>query len=634
MTTATPTRPEAPAPASVWHGLGEALDVANDRPRVRGDLLTSRLHSSRGDEYVVVQNPDAATYLRMSPQEFELLELMDGSRTVKDLVVEYMLRHRTFALAQVTRLVADLRNRQFLVQPPRACFGPLRARLRGRRVSALLDTYLQTFLHRQFPVPGFDALVARIWAGAGRLLFARPMVLIATLVAAVGMPLFVWQRFVDGLPFTIGGSVVPAGLVYYGSFVIVAGIHELCHALAVKRSGRVVRKGGFMILYGAPGLYVDTQDIWMEPRRARLVTSWAGPFSGFVLTGLAGVALLVVPDGNGSAALAMFGVIALLTSVVQLMPLIELDGYYALMDWLDMPNLRRRAFEFVRRDCWAKLRHRQRFDREERILAVFGVLAGLYTGYALIAALLFAWARTDTAVRGALRVPDAGRITLALVILLLTIPLGLAIFGRLRRGAQRAAGAARRMQRLGQERWYRERVAALSEVPALAALGKAQVQWLARRMRAESFRSGSSIVRQGVAGQRFCVIVSGEADVVVEHDGEPEVVARLGPLDYVGEQALLDQSPCAATVRAVDEVRVLSLGADDFHERIARYIDADAGLRARLDERAELDRFSLFESLGAQEKDLLLTRLRPPGAHRWGGAVPRGRARGALLPDP
>jgi putative peptide zinc metalloprotease protein len=52
------------------------------------------------------------------------------------------------------------------------------------------------------------------------------------------------------------------------------------------------------------------------------------------------------------------------------MPLLELDGYYMLVDWLEIPLLRSRAFAFVRSDLWRKLRARQPFDREERIFAV------------------------------------------------------------------------------------------------------------------------------------------------------------------------------------------------------------------------------------------------------------------------
>ena len=77
-------------------------------------------------------------------------------------------------------------------------------------------------------------------------------------------------------------------------------------------------------------------------------------------------------------------------------PLLELDGYYILVDWLRLPDLRRRALEFVRGPLWKNAlkienekdgsqhdQHRvqpflfsiQFSTREERIFTIYGLLA-------------------------------------------------------------------------------------------------------------------------------------------------------------------------------------------------------------------------------------------------------------------
>src|SRR5690606_1687621 len=55
------------------------------------------------------------------------------------------------------------------------------------------------------------------------------------------------------------------------------------------------------------------------------------------------------------------------------------DGYYMLMDYLEVPNLRRRSFQFVTKKLWSKVKTWTRLTKEEWGFTFFGVLAGLYT---------------------------------------------------------------------------------------------------------------------------------------------------------------------------------------------------------------------------------------------------------------
>src|SRR5262249_33349571 len=163
---------------------------------------------------------------------------------------------------------------------------------------------------------------------------------------------------------------------------------------------------------------------------------------------------------------------------------------------------------------------------------------------------------------------------------------------------------------LAQERWNRERVALILQVPALRGLGRDQALAVAGHLREEWVNAGAAVVRQGDVGDRFYLIADGQARVVHEGRDHDEVLATLGPLDYFGERALLANTPRAATVRAESRLRLFSLSGRDFRATLAPYVGADAALRARIDERAELERFTLFEQLGSREKDLLLTHMR------------------------
>lgn len=87
---------------------------------------------------------------------------------------------------------------------------------------------------------------------------------------------------------------------------------------------------------------------------------------------------------------------------------------------------------------------------------------------------------------------------------------------------------------------------------------------VANNMRRESHPRGRMVIRQGEEGDKFYIIESGRAEVTVATDGGPEVVNRLGPGDFFGEQALISQAPRNATVTVVTDAELLTLSKDLF----------------------------------------------------------------------
>jgi CRP-like cAMP-binding protein len=71
---------------------------------------------------------------------------------------------------------------------------------------------------------------------------------------------------------------------------------------------------------------------------------------------------------------------------------------------------------------------------------------------------------------------------------------------------------------------------------------------------------GNEIIRQGDRGDRFYIVETGTAEVVV--DGF--VVGVLGPGDSFGERALLRDVPRAATIRSKSPMHLLTLSREDF----------------------------------------------------------------------
>ena len=103
-------------------------------------------------------------------------------------------------------------------------------------------------------------------------------------------------------------------------------------------------------------------------------------------------------------------------------------------------------------------------------------------------------------------------------------------------------------------------LALLHEVPFLESLDMAALESLAGRVTQLSVPSGSDVVRQGEQGDRFYVVKSGHADVLVDNFR----VGSVATGDYFGERALLRDVPRMATIRACEPMELLVLPQADF----------------------------------------------------------------------
>jgi CRP/FNR family cyclic AMP-dependent transcriptional regulator len=99
---------------------------------------------------------------------------------------------------------------------------------------------------------------------------------------------------------------------------------------------------------------------------------------------------------------------------------------------------------------------------------------------------------------------------------------------------------------------------------AAAAQGGAESLGLGR-----TYHDGEVIIRQGDAGECMYVLQSGRVEVVLTNeDGREVLLAKLSDPDIFGEMALCDREVRSATVRAVGEVRALTVDREMFLRRI------------------------------------------------------------------
>lgn len=317
--------------------------VAGLHPRLRSQVRVTR-QIYRNEVWYVLADPVSGRFHRMNAAAYAFVGRCDGRRTV-DAVSDAMqtldpdgaltqeeivrllvhLNQRGLVQCEITPDVEAIfhREQQEQRQERRLAVNPLAFRVRLGDPSAFLD-HFDPWLRLLFSWP---------------LLFAWLMLLLAgAVIAAMNFSeLESHARTWMGTP----RFLLIAWLLYPG----IKAIHELSHALAVRRFGGEVHQVGVSLMLLTPAPFVDASAASAFRYSAqRLVVSAAGIITELVIAAIALVAwLLVEPGMVRDVAL----VIAVIGSVSTLLfngnPLLRFDGYYVLCDALDLPNLATRS---------------------------------------------------------------------------------------------------------------------------------------------------------------------------------------------------------------------------------------------------------------------------------------------------
>ena len=147
-------------------------------------------------------------------------------------------------------------------------------------------------------------------------------------------------------------SPLPIAAVYciLGMWLATTFLHELGHACLLVRHGGSPRRLGMMLFYLMPAFFCDVSDAWRLGRREQRVgVALAGIVTQSAVAGTGGLAATLTPSGDTRSCLLVFAVIAYLYGVMNLLPFVKLDGYIALMSYLDIPNLRTKAMADAQR---------------------------------------------------------------------------------------------------------------------------------------------------------------------------------------------------------------------------------------------------------------------------------------------
>jgi multidrug efflux pump subunit AcrA (membrane-fusion protein) len=164
--------------------------------------------------------------------------------------------------------------------------------------------------------------------------------------------------------------------------MLVTTCHECAHGLTCKHHGGEVHEVGFLLIFFMPCFYCNVSDAWLFPQKSRRlwVTLAGGYFELFLWALAVFLWRLTTPDSLVNylafVVLSACGV----QTLFNFNPLLKLDGYYLLSDWMEVPNLQQRAAEYVKGRLrwllWGAARPER--DPRGRFLLLYGLVSWLY----------------------------------------------------------------------------------------------------------------------------------------------------------------------------------------------------------------------------------------------------------------
>jgi putative peptide zinc metalloprotease protein len=345
---------------------GQALHCIVERQQLEALAPVYILRDEAGDRY-----------MRMSEEGLFLWQLMDGEHTIEDLCKAYVARYQRRAPGEALRALARLHESGFVR------FGDI-AEIKRATASKGGDKprLLLSLCTGYCWLSDMDRAMTALYRCL-RGLYCPLAQAALIMVACAGAIAFVWP--VAGSPFWTTGGLPRSLPVWLAGLTLHVVVHEAAHAATCKHFGRRVNRVGIGWYFFAPVAFVDTSDIWAAARLPRILVSAAGPYSNLILSGAAALAALLLAPGDQKDVLWSFSLTGYVLALVNLNPLLELDGYYMVMDVLEIPNLRARALAYLGSVV------RGRAQEEPRLHLTFMVFGAASLAYGIAVGLGILW---------------------------------------------------------------------------------------------------------------------------------------------------------------------------------------------------------------------------------------------------
>jgi putative peptide zinc metalloprotease protein len=320
-------------------------------PRLAPEVQIERI-AYRGEAWVVLtlqaSTAEATRRVRLNPAAYAFFGRCNGSVSVQVLWQWLLAERQDDAPTQdeLLHLLLQLHQGGFAVFDHVPDFGLLAARDTENTTSPApkASAWKSNWLAIRIPLGKPDAALQKLLP-LGRAVFSPTGLALWLLVVGAGLiaAAFNIAAIADFMTRWMGTPHVM--WMTWLVFPWLKALHEAAHGVAVKRYGGVVPQWGITLMAFTPAPFVDASaaDAFAVPRHRFLVSAAGAMVELFIASLALGLALSIQTGLLRDFCWVVFVTGAISSIVINANPLLRFDGYHALTDALELPNLAQRS---------------------------------------------------------------------------------------------------------------------------------------------------------------------------------------------------------------------------------------------------------------------------------------------------
>ena len=381
--------------------LADSLVSSSARklPVRRRPDLSARRQRYLGRSYWVVKDPVGLHYFRFQDEEYAILQMFDGQRSLDEIKDEFEAQFppQKITLEELQQFLGMLHRSGLVIVGSPGQGHQLRKRRDERRRKEILGALTNVLCIR---FKGFDPERFLNWFYPKVKWFFHPFTMVCCLLFGMSALMLVLAEF------DVFRSKLPDFYQFFSPYnafwlALTLGItkvfHEFGHGLSCKHFGGECHEMGVMILVLTPCLYCNVSDSWMLPSKwQRAFIGAAGMYVELVMAAVATYVWWFTQPGllNNLALNTMF-IASVSTVLFNANPLLRYDGYYILADLTEIPNLRQKATTILTRKMGEWFLGLEPPDdpflpeRNQIFFALYSVAAAVYRWVVVLSILYF-----------------------------------------------------------------------------------------------------------------------------------------------------------------------------------------------------------------------------------------------------
>lgn len=341
------------------------------------------LHTHQTDDQetlVTLRDATHNNYYRLTQEGFFIWQKLDGKHTLRDISLAFHQQYDIFDPGMISKFILDLEESGFVEKT----YSHWLEQKKDENIFIRAISLLKRVMEASVSFGNVDEWLTKVYQQWAHVLFGvRAQVTFAFLVIVGCVAfLFVFEQNVEFLRVTHYSSSLLIAAMFTAFFTAI--LHELAHAFTAKAFDKKVHSFGVGWYWFGPIAFCDTSDMWLSSRWPRVAVDLSGIYLDMLLAGLSAVlALCFLHYPTLSLFFWLFAFVKYLGVFSNLDPMLELDGYYTLMDLFGKDNLRQSAILWLAEELPQSWKDPRKF-LQHKIEIAYWLICIIYLAMAVV----------------------------------------------------------------------------------------------------------------------------------------------------------------------------------------------------------------------------------------------------------